>query len=419
MAFEDPDLALIALAERLRIVDTEQRAAAVDRVLAHAVLADRDSPAADVSAMDGFAVRMEMLQSSACKVVGAAQAGAPPIDMPRNGCVSIFTGALVPTGADAVVIREDTDESQAGQVTWLDRAKQVQAGANIRRRGENGKQGEPVLEAGTRVTAAALSAIHFFGAQTVSLYRPVRVAVIVTGNELLGIESQPQPWQIRDSNGAVVAGACARHAWLDCLQVTRCDDDLDSLSAALEQALQMADAVILTGGVSKGDYDHVPAAITRCGCETVFHRLPIRPARPILGAVSPQGQLVLGLPGNPVSAAVGMTKFGLPLLAKMSGSALWRSRPLPVTLTNPSPATLPLHWYRLVKQDSSGAMELVKTQGSGDIVSLATSDGFIHQAPEHSGPGLGHFTHGEKRSWDELTCCPIASGLKYTGGTFL
>ena len=112
-----------------------------------------------------------------------------------------------------------------------------------------------------RLTSAAISAIHFFGAQAVSLYRPVRVAVLVTGNELLGIESQPEPWQIRDSNGAVVAGACASHTWIDCLQVARCEDDLDSLYAALASALDVADAVILTGGVSKGDYDHVPAAI--------------------------------------------------------------------------------------------------------------------------------------------------------------
>ncbi len=115
LAFEDPDLALDALADRLRMVDTEQRPAAVDRVLAADVLADRDSPAADVSAMDGFAVRMEMLQTASCLIVHTAQAGAPPIEMPRTGCVRIFTGALVPIGADAVVIREDTDETQAGR----------------------------------------------------------------------------------------------------------------------------------------------------------------------------------------------------------------------------------------------------------------------------------------------------------------
>ncbi len=201
-------------------------------------------------------------------------------------------------------------------MTWLDRAKPVQPGANIRRRGENGKQGEQVLGAGTRLTAAAISAIHFFGAQTVSLYQPVRVSVIVTGNELLGIESRPEPWQIRDSNGAVVAGACARHAWIDCTQVTRCEDDLDSLYAALESALQSSDAVILTGGVCRREITMFPAAIARCGCQTIFHRLPIRPARPILGAVSQAGQLVLGLPGNPVSAAVGMTRFVYPCLPR-------------------------------------------------------------------------------------------------------
>ena len=134
MAFQDPDLAIQALAARLRLVETEQGPAAVDRVLAQPVLADRDSPAADVSAMDGFAVRMEMLQSESCSIVGEAQAGAPPISIPESGCVRIFTGALIPSGADAVVIREDTDETQAGQVIWLERALKVElGGANIRR----------------------------------------------------------------------------------------------------------------------------------------------------------------------------------------------------------------------------------------------------------------------------------------------
>ncbi len=391
MTFNDPDSAIEALANRLRVVERKTGPASVDRVLGQPVLADRDSPAADVSAMDGYAIRMDSLQQASCPVLGTAEAGAPPLPMPSSGCIRIFTGALVPQGAEAIVIREDVDESNSDCVTWSERTKAIVPGANIRRCGENGKQGSVVLNAGTRLTSAALSGVHFFGAHPVSLYRQVRVAVIVTGNELLGIDAQPQPWQIRDSNGAVVTGACTRHRWIDCQPASRCTDHLEALQTALAQALQTADAVILTGGVSKGDLDHVPAAISGCGCEVIFHRLPMRPARPILGAVSSQGQLVLGLPGNPVSAAVGMTRFGLPLLAKMSGCEQWKPQPISVELENPSPATLPLHWFRLVTLNQ-GRAKLVQTQGSGDIVSLANSDGFVHQPPGQSGAGPWPFT---------------------------
>jgi molybdopterin molybdotransferase len=147
----------------------------------------------------------------------------------------------------------------------------------------------------------------------------------------------------------------------------------------------------LTGGVSKGDYDHVPDVIAGLGATTVFHRLPMRPGRPILGAVSASGQLILGLPGNPISAMVGMSLIGLPLLAKRSGQSNDCTRVTAMTATGDIDKTLSLHWYRLVKVMDSSTVEIIDSRGSGDLIALAKSDGFIYQPPGKSGVGPWDF----------------------------
>src|SRR5690606_36489573 len=141
------------------------------------------------------------------------------------------------------------------------------------------------------------------GAARALLHRPVRCSIIVTGNELLGADDSPHPWQLRDSNGLTVAAMIADKPWLRLEQQTRCGDDRQQLQTQLAEALQRSDAVRVTGGVSKGDYDQVPEVIAETGGEVIFHRVPIRTGQPILGAVTSRGQLILGLPGNPVIAA--------------------------------------------------------------------------------------------------------------------
>jgi molybdopterin biosynthesis enzyme len=134
-----------------------------------------------------------------------------------------------------------------------------------------------------------------------------------------------------------------------------------------------------------GDYDHVPQAVRQAGGEIVFHKLPVRPGKPILGAATAAGQLIVGLPGNPVSAAVGGRRFVVPWLRVLAGG----TSPPPTTLTLiDAPAkTLPLHWMRLVQLQEGGRGALVASRGSGDLVSLAGSSGFIEQPPEASGLG--------------------------------
>lgn len=400
--FSGPDEAIDALAARLTTVASERGALTCGRVLAEPILLDRDSPAADMSAMDGYAVRMsDLTNDGVLPVVSEIQPGQAPPEMPSQGVLRIFTGAVVPSGAEAVVKREDALE-QPAEVRWTPAVRTLAFGANIRRQGENGRAGEQALAAGTQLHAAAIAAAISFGASQGILHRPVRCSIIVTGNELLGADDTPQPWQLRDSNGPTVAALLSGKPWIKLEQQTRCGDNRQQLQLQLAEALLSSDAVILTGGVSKGDHDYVPGAIVDAGGEVIFHRLPIRPGQPILGAVTAAGQLLLGLPGNPVSAACGMVRFGLPLLRKLSGNQQWKSRPPGVSIRNPGHKTLPLHWMRLVRlsspQFATGVVEAewVASQGSGDLVALGASDGFVEQPPEAVGAGPWPFY-----SWNE------------------
>lgn len=388
-----PDEAIEQLAERLASVGVEVIPPQPGRVLAAPIRADRDSPAADVSAMDGYAARSEDLRRSPdLPVAGEVQAGMPAGSLPAEGVLRIFTGAVIPSGTELVIRREDVVEL-GDRIRWTEAACQQPVGANIRRRGENAAVGATVLTPGSRLTAASIATVANFGASQVTAFRRVAVSVIVTGNELLGIEAQPEPWQLRDSNGPTVAALLTPRSWLELLRVTRCGDRIADLRSLVDSCLQDSDAVILTGGVSKGDHDHVPAVLGAAGCETLFHRLPIRPGQPVFGGLGPRGQLVLGLPGNPVSTACCLARIGLPLLDRLSGCQAWRPRPSSIEISNPDGKCLPLHWMRLAAlpvasgHPTQTLAELLPSRGSGDLVALGRSDGFIEQPPGQSGRG--------------------------------
>ncbi len=381
--------AITSLADRLAIVDIEPSVGTFSRrVLAQEIVADRDSPAADVSAMDGFAIRLSNLQTNEPVPFSLESVpGSPPPIMPQGEAVCIFTGAVVPAGADAVVRREDTEEL-VDSIRFRQPAMSTRAGDNIRRAGENAKAGSTILVPGTRLTAAHRAAIANFGYIAVDVYAPVRVSIITTGDEIgLFAAKSPKPWQLRDSNRVVLTSLLDTRPWINVEHVDHNDDERISLAELVADRLAQSDAVLITGGVSMGDYDFVPDVVREVDAETVFHGLPIRPGKPILGAATADGKLILGLPGNPVSATVCCRRFAIPLLAKMSGQSDWNMRVPSVTVTSFGDTTLPLHWLRLVRWVDNGVVEIVDSQGSGDLVSLAHSDGFIECPPNASGNG--------------------------------
>jgi molybdopterin molybdotransferase len=385
------DTTLVPLQQELRRVGTEPLdwSLARHRVLAQDVLADRDNPALDVSAMDGYAVRMDQLKtlpSPPIPVQGTVAAGMTAPELLAGYAMRVFTGAPTPRGCECVVKREDTHESESS-VVFNPSPVPTKPGDNIRRQGENAIQGSVVARAGVPLTAANIGAAVSFGAYTLQVFRPVRVHVINTGDELKSAKDQVMPWQIRDSNGPTLEFLLGNLPWVQCMGRKAVDDRLEWIADAIAASLDEADAVLLTGGVSMGDADHVPAAVQKAGATIVFHRIPIRPGRPVLGAVGPKGQLIFGMPGNPVSVAVTARRFGIPLLKSIAG---WKETLEPtsrVRLLRPDSRTLPLTWYRLARWVERGAVELVDTRGSGDQVSLGASDGFVEIPPNGTGEG--------------------------------
>ena len=393
-AFDHPNDAITAMGQRLLPVGVELGCEdLIGRVLAEPIYADRDSPAADVSAMDGYAVYPgQLTQTGELDVIAECVPGAAPpnltdLDNGNGGVIRIFTGAVIPQGCDRVIQREHTLESptagQWGTIQWTDQARTSQPGQNIRRQGENLREGETALTAGTLVRAPHIAALANFGVQNAMVHNLVRVAIITTGDELVDDASGPlPPWQIRNSNSLTLASLIDTCPYTVIPTLANGPDAPAKLQAIIEEAIATHDIVLLTGGVSMGDHDYVPTVLETIGAETIFHKLPLRPGRPILGAFHQAADdaactPILGLPGNPVSATMGAVRFAMPLIAKLAGITAWKPNPPTVTLTEIGNKTLPLHWMRAVRMTGPGEAELVIGKGSGDLVSLAQSDGFI------------------------------------------
>jgi molybdopterin molybdotransferase len=384
---DSPSAAIEAFAGALIPVETEtvSVALAAGRVLASPVVADRPSPAADVSAMDGYAVRVADLALPRLPVRAEVAMGRPPPDHQPGTATRIATGGAVPPGADAVIRREDTAEHGDAIEVAPDAAGRVRRGANVRARGENAREGETVVAGGRLVTTAMAGALAAFGAAMVPVRRRVRVGVVVTGDEACAPGAAPEPWQLRDSNGPALCALLRRHAWISIDSCAHEPDDPGALSRALGALIERCDAIITTGGVSKGERDFVPGVLRSLGCRALFHGVAQRPGNPMLGAVGPRGQPVLALPGNPVSVLVTAARIGLAVLARPAGLEL--SPPPAVRIVNADERTIPLWWHRLVHGAGEGEVELVSTRGSGDVVSAARSDGFVEVPPGASGPG--------------------------------
>lgn len=290
------------------------------RVLARDVTSADDVPGFDNSAMDGFALRSADVAAAAptaaieLRLVGESRAGSPYAGMLGPGeAIAISTGAMVPAGADAVLRVEDAEHADGR----LRVAAPLPAGKEIRRAGEDVRAGERVLAAGTRLGPAELGVAASTGVAELPCARRPRVAVVVTGDELVRPPAPLGPGQIRNTNGyALPAQALAAGA--EVLEVVTVGDDFRATVSALERALA-ADVVVATGGVSVGPHDHVRPALAELGVEQVFWGIALRPGKPTFFGTRAE-TIVFGLPGNPVSAMVTFHLFARPAIARMLGT---------------------------------------------------------------------------------------------------
>ena len=288
---------------------------ALGRVLAEDVRAAGDVPRFENSAMDGFAV-VAAASSGPLRIVGEARAGAPAQVALRPGeAIRISTGAPLPAGADAVVRIEDTSERDGEVAVRVP----VAPGAHVRHPGEDLRAGEVVLRAGVRVGPGELGVAVAAGVGALRCTRRPRVAVLCTGDELVEAGAPLGPGQIHDSNRVMLA-ALAAQAGAEVVTAARVPDDRAATEAAFADALERADLVIASGGVSVGPHDHVKPALEQLGVQERFWRVALQPGKPTWFGTRDE-RLVLGLPGNPVSSFVTFALFARPALLALQGAA--------------------------------------------------------------------------------------------------
>ena len=285
---------------------------ALGRVLAADAVADRDLPPFDASAMDGFAVPSG--DAGALRIEAESRAGAPAMaPLAPGAACRISTGAVVPEGTHAVVPVERTEERD-GEVE----VPATDAGANVRRTGEDVRAGETVVVAGSEIGPAELAVLASLGLPSVTCAQRPRVAVLATGDELVEPGQDLGPGQIRNSNAYGVAAQATRSG-AEVVERAHVADDADATHAALSSALGEADVVCVTGGVSVGRHDHVKPALAALGVEERFWGVRLQPGKPTWFG-SRNGTLVFGLPGNPVSAMVTFHLFARPAVRALQGA---------------------------------------------------------------------------------------------------
>lgn len=290
-------------------------------VLAEDVLADADLPRFDDSAMDGYAVRHADVSALETRlpVCGEAAAGSVPAPLAPGHAMRIFTGAPLPEGADTVVVQENTTREGDDVVV----REAPRPGANVRRRGSDVRAGERVLARGTPLGAGEIGLCAALDRASLRVHRRPRVAIVRTGDELRAVGSSPAPGRIVDSNAYALAAQLSEigaEPWV----LEPAPDRVDVIQSRIEQALG-ADCVLTVGGVSVGEHDHVREALERAGVDVRFHKVALRPGKPLLFGMR-TGVPVVGLPGNPVSAMVTCEVFVKPGLRRMLG----RRAPYPV-----------------------------------------------------------------------------------------
>lgn len=345
---------------------------AAGRWLAQDLVAHRTQPAADLSAMDGYAVRADDL-AGPWQVVGESAAGHPfGRPLASGEAIRISTGALMPPGGGAVLLQENANRN--GDSLALTNADGPSP-RHIRRQGFDFAAGSTLLAAGTRLNPARIALALMGGSSGALVHRQPRLAIIDGGDELAADPAQALPHQIPASNGAMLA-AMADPLTAQIVRLGPVPDRLDALVNALEAAAQ-CDVIVTSGGASVGDHDLVRPALERWGAQIAFWRIALRPGKPLL--VARKGnRFVLGLPGNPVSSHVTATLFLLPLLRALGGAKEPLPRPVMLPLTEPLPAVGGRTEFFRARFDGAGIAPIAERDSSA-LLALSQAQALIRR----------------------------------------
>ena len=359
------------------------------RVLAQEVRSDVDLPPFDRAAMDGYALRAEDARTApvVLKIVGEVRAGqVPERSVGAGEAIQIMTGAPVPPGASAVQAIEKTRLLEGGRVS-IESA--VEPRQHIAPTGSEVRAGEIVLKGGAPVDPATLGVLASVGCVRVRVGLRPRLAVLVTGDELVPVGERPGPGRIRNSNGIAVL-AQARWAGAHVRSLGIVPDDAPRITDAIEAGLD-ADILVVSGGVSAGAYDLVEAAFARVGVQVFFERVAIKPGAPLVFGRR-KNVLVFGLPGNPVSAQVTFDIFVRAALLRMQGTRTVRRPRVEVELLSSlrNKSGREAHLPALVRSEAGRLVaEPLRSAGSADVLAHARANALLILEAERSEASAG------------------------------
>ncbi len=364
--------------------------AAAGRVLAKEIRADRDLPPFPRATRDGFAVRAADVAAvpAVLQTIGEIRAGASAsesaLQVGPQQAVEIMTGAPVPLGADAVVMIEYTQRTDER----VEIQRSVTSGENVVPRGSESKEGELLLSGGTRLTPSAIGLAASVGSATVSVYKRPRVAILSTGDEIIDVASSPGPNQIRNSNTYSLSVQVQSAGGMP-LMLPIAPDRAEPLRELIEQGLT-ADLLLLSGGVSMGKYDLVERIFAELDAEFFFTGAQIQPGKPIVfgrasASATEKATYFFGLPGNPVSTMVCFELFARPMIEALSGASPNPLRFLQARLKSDVKTKTGLTRFlpaQLSGEFADTEVDLVRWQGSGDMVSTARANCYLVIPPD-------------------------------------
>jgi molybdopterin molybdotransferase len=417
--------ALAAVMRECRVCPTREMAAswAAGWTLAERVVADLDMPPFDKALVDGFAVRSSDVPDTgpwSLRVVDEIDAGTTPRRALGAGeAALVMTGAPLPEGADAVVMLEEVRRDDSG---WAQARGPVKAGQNRLERGREYGSGEVLLEPGTMLNAPRVGLLAATGHPVVRVFERPTVGVVATGDELVEPDQAPGPGQIRNSNTSTLA-SLVRSLGHGAREIPTLPDRLPALRDALGRIVtgrldedgeragfEPVDALLVCGGVSAGRRDLVPSALEAVGVRPVFHKVKVKPGKPLWFGVGPERAgrppvLVFGLPGNPVSGIVSVLLFAAPALEVMAGRPASGPRTERLVLASPYSQRGPRATYHPARRLAGGRVAPLPWAGSADLRTVALADGFA-VFPE----GDRDYDEGVEVEFLPLPSTPMAPG---------
>lgn len=353
------------------------------QILREEVQPERENPPFDRVCMDGIAICSGGSGDGAREYVveGTQQAGVPSMTLSGSrSAIEVMTGAVMPIGADCVIPVEEY--LLTGRIARLEASALREPYRNVQRQGSDSRPGVPMLRSGARLNAPEIAIVASAGLASVRVSRQPRIMVISTGDELVEPGQQIAPHQVRRSNAYAVVAALMGHGF----QEVRNDhllDDETMLHDRLVRYLAESDALILSGGVSKGKFDFVPKVLKELGVEEVFYQVAQRPGMPMWFGTTRQGCAVFGLPGNPIATLVCLVRYVVPALVTAMGAR--RTAPVPIALASPIKRGRTMTSFVPVQvrytEQARHVAEPRIPNGSGDFLALAETDGFVELPP--------------------------------------